>query len=86
MRQRPDPPEEVIYRDTGCEVHHACLSCPLPVCKYEEGQRWKAAVEAFGARNEEIRKLAAEGMAKREIGQRYGLSLHTVWKITREGK
>lgn len=29
------------YVDSGCYVHPACLSCPLPSCVFESGQsRW----------------------------------------------
>lgn len=28
-------PEQMQYRDLGCEVSPACLECPLPVCRYE---------------------------------------------------
>src|SRR6476660_8677048 len=28
-------PENVHYRDDGCEVSSSCLACPLPVCRYE---------------------------------------------------
>ena len=28
-------PEKAQYRDTGCELAPACLSCPLPVCKHD---------------------------------------------------
>ena len=24
------------FADTGCEVHHACLECPLPACKHDD--------------------------------------------------
>ena len=86
MIKRPALPEEVVYRDTGCDVHHACLSCPLPVCKYEEGQPRATLWAPVRARNEEIRALYATGTDAKALAAQYGLSLHTVWKITREGK
>jgi hypothetical protein len=32
MRQ---PLSGEAYVDDGCEVHPACLSCPLPACRYD---------------------------------------------------
>ena len=28
-------PENATYRDDGCDLHHSCLTCPLPVCRYD---------------------------------------------------
>ena len=28
-------PEEHVYRDKGCSIHGACLTCPLSRCRYE---------------------------------------------------
>ncbi len=28
-------PENATYRDDGCDLHPSCLSCPLPVCRYD---------------------------------------------------
>ena len=28
-------PENATYRDDGCDIHPSCLSCPLPVCRYD---------------------------------------------------
>jgi hypothetical protein len=30
------------HTDTGCELHPACLSCPLPRCKYDDPKYQKA--------------------------------------------
>lgn len=36
IRERgPKTDSEALFRDTGCELHPSCLTCPLPVC-YEE--------------------------------------------------
>ena len=29
-------PEKTRYRDTGCNLHPKCLTCPLAVCRYDE--------------------------------------------------
>jgi hypothetical protein len=34
-------PEHVAYQDTGCNLAPRCLTCPLPVCKYDSP--WAAA-------------------------------------------
>ena len=28
-------PENATYRDDGCDLHPRCLTCPLPVCRYD---------------------------------------------------
>ncbi len=28
-------PENATYRDDGCDLHRRCLTCPLPVCRYD---------------------------------------------------
>ena len=33
--RRDSLPENTPYQDTGCEVHHSCLTCPLVRCRYD---------------------------------------------------
>lgn len=35
IRQRDDYPELIEYRDEGCDLAPACLSCPFDVCRYD---------------------------------------------------
>ncbi len=81
-RRRNEPildglPEQQSYADTGCEVSGACLSCPLPQCKfddpawYREFRRQTRDLEYFLAQ-----KL--EGLSVFEIARRCRVSPRTV--------
>ncbi len=73
-------PEYATYRDTGCDLHPRCLSCPLPRCRYDEpgGVR--------GIRNE-ARDAAIIALHRRgrlsvnTIAQRFGVSRRTVFRV-----
>lgn len=33
-------PEDTVYLDDGCDIHPHCLTCPLPVCRYDVPGGW----------------------------------------------
>jgi hypothetical protein len=72
-------PEEIQYRDDGCDIHPRCLTCPLPRCRYDEPGGARAMVNAF--RDQRIAALRREGAPVDEIAERYGLSRRTVFRI-----
>ena len=71
------------YRDTGCHVHPACLSCPLPQCIHDLGQ-----TRFTESRRERQREIAAYRTAHPElaldqIGSLFGVTTRTVNRATR---
>ena len=71
------PPEYCHYRDEGCELADSCLSCPLPVCVYEEpgGKRHLLKKQ----RDRKMAKLfTEEGKEVKELAQIFGISQRTV--------
>ena len=48
-------PENATYRDAGCDLHPSCLSCPLPVCRYDIPGGKRAVLNLY--RNERIARL-----------------------------
>jgi DNA-binding CsgD family transcriptional regulator len=79
-------PEDTEYRDEGCQVHPACLSCPLAACIYEERYsvregRLSPRRASLRERDMEIVELAVQGVSSREIGDTYGLSTRQVFRI-----
>ena len=69
-------PEEVDWRDEGCEVFPACLDCPLPRCLEEEPrarQRLKTVL-----RSRRMKALRRSGKSVKEIAQLFGVSQRTV--------
>jgi len=64
------------YRDTGCEVAPACLSCPLPVCRYDSETGVRGIVNA--ERNDEMAQMKAEGWTAKRIAEHFGVTVRTV--------
>ena len=69
-------PEEVSWRDEGCELFPSCLNCPLPRCIEEqprERQRLRMKV-----RNRRMAELRNGGSSINEIAELFGVSQRTV--------
>ena len=77
-------PEYVRYRDTGCDLHSACLTCPLPVCK-EELSHGSRAINAR-MRGLQIGLLVSEGHSVRWIAQDMGVTTRSIYKSMALGK
>ena len=80
---RPGPvdrvPELTHYQDEGCVVWHACLSCPLARCIYDDPRQGRGAANKL--RDLEIARLAREGWSVRALANRYGLTRRHVFRI-----
>jgi hypothetical protein len=72
-------PEEIDYRDDGCDVHPRCLTCPLPRCRYDEPGGVRAMLNSY--RDEQVVALRRDGARIDQIAERYGLSRRTVFRI-----
>ncbi|HZP26120.1 MAG TPA: helix-turn-helix domain-containing protein [Dehalococcoidia bacterium] len=71
-------PENLLYRDDGCEVHPHCLSCPLPRCRYEEPGGLRALLNH--ERDLQIRRLHAHGLRADALARRFAISRRTVFR------
>ena len=73
--------------DTGCELAPKCLECPEEKCKHDipvkERHQSKSSIKRI--RNKEIIKLWKEGKTAKELAVLFNLSIHSIWKIIREG-
>jgi hypothetical protein len=67
--------------DDGCEVWHACLSCPLPRCIYDEPRRGRGAAKRL--RDADIARLSREGWTANQLAERYRLSRRQIIRIRR---
>src|SRR3972149_4544300 len=76
-------PEEIQYRDDGCDIHSHCLTCPLPRCRYDEPGGVRAMINTY--RDERIIALGGGGAAVDEIAERYSLSRRTVFRVLSTG-
>ena len=82
-RARADSlPEGLDYQDDGCEVAPACLSCPLPRCRYEAHNGLRRIRAAL--RREEIARLRRLGLGPDAIAARLGISKRTVFRVRQE--
>lgn len=72
-------PEFTRYRDSGCDVHPSCLTCPLPRCRYEEPGGLRALLNK--TRDEQIAAQRATGMPVAELATRFGVSRRTVFRV-----
>ncbi|MBN2239031.1 MAG: helix-turn-helix domain-containing protein [Dehalococcoidales bacterium] len=73
-----DPlPEDIHYRDEGCDLARSCLNCPFRECIYEQPggkQRWL--MEERSA--EMVRLYSEEGKSIGELAEIFKVSRRTV--------
>jgi DNA-binding transcriptional ArsR family regulator len=77
-------PEEVDWRDGGCEVYPACLNCPLPKCIEEEPRGRQRLKTVLRARR--MKALRRKGKSIREIARLLGVSQRTVQRQIKNKK
>lgn len=77
-------PEMMAFRDTGCDVHPACLTCPLPQCRYDE-PGWRQREERLERDAEIARMRARHGLSVEELAARFGVSTRTVHRVLSRG-
>lgn len=77
-------PEEIDWRDEGCEFFRSCLNCPLPRCVEEElrGQQRLRIAE----RNRRMVELRKSGKSVEEIADLFGVSRRTVQRALKNQK
>ncbi len=83
MRHPLEEPWE--YEDEGCELHPACLRCPLPRCLQEEPGGSKRREKRQRDR-EVLRLRCEEGKSIAELARKFGLSRRTIYRILRRGE
>jgi hypothetical protein len=69
-------PDDINWRDWGCEFSPSCLNCPLPRCVEDEprGQQ-RLRMDERKKRMMELRKI---GKSVKEIAGLFGVSTRTV--------
>lgn len=72
-------PELTHYQDEGCVVWHACLSCPLARCIYDDPRQGRGAANRL--RDAEIARLFHAGWSARALADRYGVTRRHVFRI-----
>ena len=79
MRTRDGLPENMSYQDDGCDIHHQCLSCPLPACRYEMPPGRARALSQAAA----LGQLLVQGHTMEEAAAELGVSRRTVYRLRR---
>jgi len=74
-------PEEVDWRDEGCEAFSSCLNCPLPRC-LEEQPRGQQKLR-MKARNGRMVELRRGGRSVKAIADLFRVSQRTVQRALR---
>ena len=69
-------PEEVEWRDEGCDLFPSCLDCPLPRC-VEETARGRQHLR-MSARARQMARLKASGRNTGDIARLFGVTVRTV--------
>ncbi|HYF40714.1 MAG TPA: hypothetical protein VD930_13550 [Gemmatimonadales bacterium] len=72
-------PEQLHYRDDGCELAPRCLECPLPQCRYDLGPKVASALMWWA----ELRPLLAQGLSAEECAERMRVSRRTIYRLKR---
>jgi hypothetical protein len=73
-------PEYYHYEDTGCEISPACLSCPLPQCKYDDPV-WFQKHRRIARDLKMWSAIRAEGLSVEEAADRFSVTVRTVFRI-----
>ena len=74
-------PENVVYKDTGCDLFPACLTCPLPRCRYDVDGG--ARIMLNYTRNREIWRMRCEKeFTINEIMEYFQVSRRTVFRAS----
>lgn len=76
-------PENTRYADDGCEASVSCLTCPLPMCKYDD-PGWTRRQDR-GLRDDEIFRLRKAGVPVPELARQFKVSTRTVHRIVQRG-
>ena len=79
-RGEPQDWERQRAVDTGCHIHPACLSCPLPECIHDSGVEGQRDREAERIRATQVQVLQGHqaGAEVVEIAAKVGISTRSV--------
>jgi hypothetical protein len=71
-------PEHFDYRDDGCHLHPACLTCPRLLCIFDEPQGARA--RQLREETRTIRQLLADGVTVGEVAARLRITRRSVYR------
>jgi DNA-binding CsgD family transcriptional regulator len=77
-------PDDINWRDRGCEFFPSCLDCPLPKCVEDEPRGQQRLRMAH--RNRRMADLRRLGKSVKEIAGIFGVSMRTVQRALENKK
>ena len=77
-------PEFMRYRDDGCNLHPACLTCPLPRCQFDEPEAGQTV--RMQVRNANVVSAMQEGLSAVELSRRFSIAKRTVHRILKQAR
>ena len=75
-------PENVRYRDEGCDLSPSCLNCRLPVCRYDHPGSTRR-LRTLGRDQEIVRLRRRDCLPIDALARRFDVSRRTVFRILR---
>lgn len=80
-------PELTHYQDEGCRVWHACLTCPLARCIFDDpvGVRSATNRAVNSQRDSEIRRRYHAGEQATALAREFRIGRRTVYRIVERG-
>ena len=78
-------PDRLEHVDTGCDLHPACLTCPLPVCRYDMDAKGGARAQNL-LRDAEIARLYQQRVGIKELTARFGIGRRSVFRALARAK
>jgi hypothetical protein len=75
-------PENIRYRDEGCDLSPSCLNCRLPVCRYDHPAGTRR-LRTLGRDEEIVRLRRRERLPIDALARRFHVSRRTVFRILR---
>ena len=89
-RRRHEPtldglPEQMHYRDTGCEVSSSCLTCPLPQCKFDDPV-WYQQYRRQGRDQQVLDSYQRQGMNVFQLAEHFSVSPRTIHRVLRRNR
>ena len=75
-------PENVRYRDEGCDLSPSCLNCRLPICRYDHPVGTRR-LRTLGRDQEIVRLRRRDRLPIDTLARRFHVSRRTVFRILR---
>lgn len=77
-------PDGQEFIDEGCDIEPSCLSCSLPLCRYDQPSHMLSLSKQYD-RDTRIVELRKAGVPVEAIRKAYGIEQRTLYRILERG-